>query len=160
MSAHPLHSDDRENSALLLLDQITKTLALTTIDSAEPARCVFSPNAVPIVPLPPDDRDITLEDRCFCPPPSPSKISAGRARENMGPGLGGLNPAWTMRADWDERLNAQEIEREEIRRMCWCALALAAAHTSQCAALHKTPLDLFIGRPENVRSTSCYLLAV
>ena len=163
MSAHPHHSDERENSALILLDQIIRTLALTAIDSGEPGRCHFSPNTVPVVSLPPEDRDITFEERCFCPAPPaspPSTASTGRGIDNMGLASGGWNPTWTTFVEWDARLGESEIEKEEIRRMCWCALSLAAAHTSQCAALHKPSLDLFIGRPENVcdllQMTSCF----
>lgn len=43
-----------------------------------------------------------------------------------------------------------EIRREETRRLCWSALALAAAHTAHCAAFNREPLELFLIQPENV----------
>lgn len=151
MSAHPLHSSERENSSLLLLDQIIKTLALTAIDSNEPGISRFQADGVPVISLSPGDRDITLEDRCFCPPPPATSSSPISGSQDIGAlTMSRWNPTWTTHVEWNVDWNAHDIEKEEIRRLCWCALSLAAIHTSQCAALHKTPLDLFIGRAENV----------
>ena len=53
IQAHPLRSDTRMNAAFNLLDALIRSLALTTLDAADPRASTFAPGAVPIVPASP-----------------------------------------------------------------------------------------------------------
>ncbi|TDL24298.1 hypothetical protein BD410DRAFT_786409 [Rickenella mellea] len=137
-SAHPEHTADRACNSLVFLDEIIHALALTTMDAGDPDVTVFVSNAAPIVPRT-HSTDITAHKRCYC---APAAHSSTLMRDP-------LSATWTSSPGWDVGMTVPEIRREEIRRLCWSALALAAAHTAHCAAFNREPLDLFLIQPEN-----------
>lgn len=109
------------------------------MDAGDPDVTVFTSNAAPIVPRT-HSTDITAHKRCYC---APAAHSSTLMRDP-------LSATWTSSPGWDVGMTVPEIRREEIRRLCWSALALAAAHTAHCAAFNREPLDLFLIQPENV----------
>lgn len=119
-SAHPEHSTQRANEALTLMDRIIVNLSLQLQDRADPDVIRCDPHSVPSVNIgqvPPK--------RCCCfHVPLPQDFSFA------------YNPPWDP--DWD----ANEMRKEECRRICWSALTLIATHTAQCAAFHQDPLPL------------------
>jgi len=137
-SAHPAHTGERACASLLYLDQIIRTLALTQVDINDPHASNFANQSVPSIPRS-FGRDIIVEEHCYCPPPVHSPHLD----------LGRMSPTWASSIRWDPTWTAEEIGREETRRLCWAALSLAAAHTAHCAAFHNEPLDLFLCRPDN-----------
>lgn len=65
---------------------------------------------------------------------------------------GETSPAavWNCAPDWDPHWSLPEVRKEESRRLCWSALTLVAAHTADCAAFGRKPLDLELIKPSNV----------
>ena len=64
-----------------------------------------------------------------------------------------ITPLWGFAPDWTPEWSAEEIEREEARRLVWASLNLAAAHTSHAAShgIHRREaLDFWLTRGENV----------
>ena len=135
-SAHPKHTPQRAASSLMILDSIIQNLALTCLDASDPDTSVFPPKAVPA---------ITRQ--------SPSngnwKCSCDRSA------LVEYSPNGQACLGWDPSWSAEEIRKEESRRLCWSALALVAAHTADCAIVRRKPLDLQLIKPSNVSFFFC-----
>ncbi|KAH8107663.1 hypothetical protein BXZ70DRAFT_1013538 [Cristinia sonorae] len=125
-SAHPEHSTQRTNDALTLMDRIIVNLSLQLGDITDPDATNFEENAVPSVII----DHYTTPKRCCCfNVPLPQEFSFA------------YNPPW------DPHWNADEMRKEECRRICWSALTLIATHTAQCAAFHQEPLALQLADP-------------
>ena len=136
-SAHPGHTVDRACEALAFLDNIIQTLALTTSDKSDA-------NTFPSTALPHSTTLYDSSSQCSCAPPM------------YLPSLGREPDSYMMQKTfWDPQWTDAEIRREEIRRLCWSALTLAAGHSAHCAAFDREPLDLYLIQPTNVSQSSC-----
>lgn len=51
---------------------------------------------------------------------------------------------------WDSNWTAEEIQDEEIRRLCWAALSLVSEYVAQCEAFNEEPPRFFLCDPSNV----------
>ena len=140
-SCHPQYSNARAEASLQIMDNIIRTLGLTQIDKDDPDVCQCLPDNVPTVFFPPN---YVPPRHCACPTSVP-----------LGPNV--LSPTSldhsvfyrTHNPDWDYT-SSEEMRREECRRICWSALNLVASYTAQCAALHDTPMELYLSDPSNV----------
>ncbi|KAF8814824.1 hypothetical protein BYT27DRAFT_7156612 [Phlegmacium glaucopus] len=134
-SAYPQHTADRQVSALISLDNIIRNITLTTIDTGDHDVCLFSPNIVPMV-LGHSNVDDSLHKKCACLPTdaidSPHHYS---------------NRPYTL--PWDSNWTAEEIQDEEIRRLCWAALSLVSEYVAQCKAFNEEPPRFFLCDPSN-----------
>lgn len=130
-SAHPKHTPQRAASSLMYLDSIIQTLALTCLDASDPDTSVFPPKAVPSIAR---QSSANGSWQCSCDKSPLIGFS------NNGQASPGWDPDWTT----------AEIRKEESRRLCWSALTLVAAHTADCAAVRRKPLDLQLIKPSNV----------
>lgn len=139
--AHPYHSPERISSSLVMLDSIIRSLALTSIDADEPSVSVFSPRAVPVVPVPSPAR-VRRQEGCSCHSLTLGQVSRSSHEHT---------PLWVATAAWNPDWTLAEIRKEESRRLCWSALSLAAGHTSHAAAFSAPPLDYYCIQPGNVR---------
>ncbi|KAH7106904.1 hypothetical protein BKA62DRAFT_685456 [Auriculariales sp. MPI-PUGE-AT-0066] len=145
VSAHPDNTVARARSAIIMLDNIIRALALTSIDAADPAASVYAPRAVPTAAL--------LGPQAQTSPITPATTSACTcAALSLGQNwslsskytpLWGHTTAWA--ADWDEK----EIHKEESRRLVWSTLSLATAHNSHDVAFSEVPLDFHVIQPHN-----------
>lgn len=142
MCAHPYHSPERVSSALVMLDSIIRSLALTSIDADEPSVSVFTPRAVPSVPVASHAR-VRRQEGCSCHSLTLGQISRSSHEHT---------PLWVATAAWNPDWTLAEIRKEESRRLCWSALSLAAGHTSHAAAFSSPALDYFCIQPANVRN--------
>lgn len=52
---------------------------------------------------------------------------------------------------WEEGWSVDEIWKEEARRVCWTALAIASAHLTRSMGFGEKRQELFVAHPENVR---------
>ena len=140
MCAHPYHSSERSSSSLVMLDSIIRSLALTSIDANEPSASVFSPRAVPVVPVPALAR-VSRQEGCSCRTLTLGHVSRSSHEHT---------PLWAATAAWHPDWTYAEIRKEESRRLCWSTLQLAAGHTAHAAAFSTPPLDFFCIQPGNV----------
>ncbi|KZS98636.1 hypothetical protein SISNIDRAFT_472465 [Sistotremastrum niveocremeum HHB9708] len=134
-SAHPDHTAERAATSLLYLDWIIKRLNLTRLDEHDPETSTFTQTAVPVVPR---QSPIPGQANCGCTPSY--RLPSGDIS---------TSPIWNCAPDWDPRWSLADVRREESRRLCWSALTLVAAHTADCAAFGRKPLDLELIKPSN-----------
>ncbi|KNZ81288.1 Quinic acid utilization activator, partial [Termitomyces sp. J132] len=119
--AHPLHSSERTNSSLVMLDSIIRSLSLTFVDADNPKTTKFSPGC--------SCRSLTL-------------ITYQQESSEQ-------TPLWTLTPAWNDRWNDAEIKKESCRRLCWSSMILAAGHVSYTTAHRSGILKLFISDPAN-----------
>ncbi|KAG6903252.1 hypothetical protein C0995_000147 [Termitomyces sp. Mi166 len=159
--AHPLHSSERSNSSLIMLDSIIRSLSLTFVDADNPKTTKFSPGAVPAV-FDPSQNEWLFSEEDFNPhmPPNNAKLPRELASE---PGCSCRSltlithqqesseqtPLWTLTPAWSDRWNEAEIRKESCRRLCWSSMILAAGHVSYTTAHRSGILKLFISDPAN-----------
>ena len=136
-SAYPQHSADRQVSALISLDDIIRNITLTTIDTGDRDVCLFSPNIVPMV-LGHGGFDDSLHKKCACHPPD-----AAEPPDHYS------NRPYSL--PWDSNWTAEEIQNEEIRRLCWSALSLVSEYVAQCEAFNEESPPFFLCNPSNVK---------
>ena len=55
---------------------------------------------------------------------------------------------------WDPNWTAEEIQDEEIRRLCWSALSLVSEYVAQCEAFNEETPRFFLCDPSNVNPPS------
>lgn len=134
-SAHPQHSPERLASSLILLDDIIRDNALTTIDANDRDVSSFPAGCVPVIHL--DGPEEPPERKCACIPPDAVQPP---------------NPftSWTYALPWDSSWTDVQVRDEECRRLCWTALTLICNYTSQCVAFNKQPPDFFLSDSGNV----------
>ena len=53
---------------------------------------------------------------------------------------------------WDSNWTREEIQDEEIRRLCWSALSLVSEYVAQCEAFNEESPRFFLCNPSNVNS--------
>ena len=136
MSAHPLYSEARFDSALITLDKIIQTLQLTSLDLNDPQALDFSSGVPAIV----RGSSFIIPKKCDCVHlTDPSQTGS-----------------LSYMPVWDPSWSLVECSNEETRRLCWSALMLVAYHTVACATTQRTPLKLFIAESTNV----CLLLSL
>ncbi|KAJ7260366.1 hypothetical protein B0H12DRAFT_1107906 [Mycena haematopus] len=132
-SAHPEYHPDRVAASLRVLDQILKTISVSTIDMVDPNVARFKSNAVPVVTVPYNPHH--YERKCTCMPP------------------GSLPPdntqTWSMPLQWDPSWSASEVRNEECRRLAWSALSLATSYLIQCVAFDREMPVLELSNPAN-----------
>ncbi|KAI6033231.1 hypothetical protein F5J12DRAFT_799618 [Pisolithus orientalis] len=147
-SAHPLYTPERERKSLLQLDHIIRSLGLAFMDSNEPDVSTFTPNTVPAArrrlfgATGKDDlHSHPSASKCTCTPsPSnPTMISDP------------ILPFWTYVPPCNPLWTADEVDKEDCRRLCWSALSLVASYTSRCIASRKEPSGFFMADPSNFR---------
>ncbi|KAH0586087.1 hypothetical protein H2248_007358 [Termitomyces sp. 'cryptogamus'] len=159
--AHPLHSSERTNSSLVMLDSIIRSLSLTFVDADNPKTTKFSPGAVPTV-LDPSGNEWLFSEEDFNPHMPPNNAKPSR-ESNSEPGCSCRSltlityqqesseqtPLWTLTPAWNDRWNDAEIKKESCRRLCWSSMILAAGHVSYTTAHRSGILKLFISDPAN-----------
>lgn len=65
---------------------------------------------------------------------------------------------WAQRwAHWPETDSKAEIQKEEIRRLCWSAMILASLFREFAPYMNQITWDLHITKQENVRRCSCHI---
>ncbi|KAG6910688.1 hypothetical protein DXG01_008732 [Tephrocybe rancida] len=159
--AHPLHSSERSNSSMVMLDSIIRSLSLTFVDADDPKTTTFSPGAVPSV-LDPSRKNWLFSDDDFNPhmPSTSAKVVREPVSE---PGCACRSmtlithwqesseqtPLWTLTPAWNNTWNEAEIRKESCRRLCWSSIILAAGHVSYTTAHRSGILNLFISDPSN-----------
>ncbi|KAG6831995.1 hypothetical protein H0H92_006030 [Tricholoma furcatifolium] len=160
--AHPLHSSERSNSSLILLDSIIRSLSLTFVDADDPKTTTFSPGDVPAV-TDPSRRDWLLSEDDFNPHMPSSNVRTLREPSNEPAGCScrsmtlishwresdDQTPLWTLTPAWNNTWNEAEIRKESCRRLCWSSIILAAGHVSYTTAHKSGILHLFISDPSN-----------
>ncbi|KAJ6628586.1 hypothetical protein B0H10DRAFT_1990499 [Mycena sp. CBHHK59/15] len=132
-SAHPDYHPDRVVAALRLLDQILRTISLSTLDVSDRSVARFAHNSVPVVDV--VYRPHQRQRKCTC----------------VLPGLAPADntKAWTSPLRWDSTWTPIEIRNEECRRLCWSALSLATSYLVQCVAFDREMPDLELTDPAN-----------
>ncbi|GJJ13286.1 hypothetical protein Clacol_007538 [Clathrus columnatus] len=139
MCAHPLHSAERVNSAMVILDSILRFLRLASIDEDDLQVSKFVAQNVPIVHVAVSSR-IASKQGCCC-----ASLTLGQ----NSPISHQLTPLWVATAAWNPDWTVAEIRKEESRRLCWSSLQIAAGHTAHAAAFRAPPLDYYCIQPSN-----------
>ncbi|GLB38529.1 putative GAL4-like Zn(II)2Cys6 (or C6 zinc) binuclear cluster DNA-binding domain [Lyophyllum shimeji] len=167
--AHPLHSSERSNSSMVMLDSIIRSLSLTFVDADDPNTTTFPPGEVPAVLEPPSqdiwfpdsDLDSSLHQPCtngkhlhsLNSPPEPPTEQGCSCRTMMlltqWPEGSEHTPLWTSTPAWNKSWSEVEIRKESCRRLCWSSIVLAAGHASYTTAHRSEALNLFISDPSN-----------
>ncbi|KAG6897754.1 hypothetical protein C0992_011423 [Termitomyces sp. T32_za158] len=159
--AHPLHSSERSNSSMVMLDSIIQSLSLTFVDADNPKTTKFSPGDVPAV-LNTSRNQWLFSEEDFNPhmppnnakPPCESLSEAGCSCRSLTliehqQESCEQTPLWTLTPAWNDRWNEAEIRKESCRRLCWSSMILAAGHVSYTTANRSGILKLFISDPAN-----------
>ncbi|KAF5382644.1 hypothetical protein D9615_002795 [Tricholomella constricta] len=168
--SHPLHSSERSNSSMVMLDSIIRSLSLTFVDAGDPKASTFSPGTVPAVLQRPRDSDWFPDQELDFNPHRPS-ANGKSSLHNLssvreGPGEVGCScrsmtlsahwpecnehtPLWTSTPAWNSSWGEAEIRKESCRRLCWSSMILAAGHASYTTAHRSDALNLFISDPSN-----------
>ncbi|KAF8073616.1 hypothetical protein FPV67DRAFT_1478620 [Lyophyllum atratum] len=167
--AHPLHSSERSNSSMIMLDSIIRSLSLTFVDAGDPNTSIFSPGEVPAVleqhrdPSWFPDREVDFNPHLPSAKPkhwrslnSPRESSADSGCSCRSMTLGAHwpegndhTPLWTSTPAWNNSWSEAEIRKESCRRLCWSSTILAAGHASYTTAHRSDALNLFISDPSN-----------
>lgn len=161
--AHPDHTPDRFARSLVTLDELIRSLSLTSIDAHDRDVVRFPPGQVPVVLL--DGGGEEGERKCSCvgfANDSHTRIggAAGGDSHNVGEdahsvsgGAGAgdspTNSTCSPTLPWDPAWTAREIRNEEVRRLCWGALVLVAGFSAQCAAFNKDMPNFYLMNPTN-----------
>ncbi|KAJ6571274.1 hypothetical protein B0H19DRAFT_1129612 [Mycena capillaripes] len=132
-SAHPQYHPDRVAAALRVLDQILKTISVSTIDIVDQNVARFANNSVPIVTIP--YRHHHYERKCTCMPPGSPPPDTTQT--------------WSLPLRWDPTWSAIEVRNEECRRLSWSALSLATSYLIQCVAFDREMPVLELSNPAN-----------
>ncbi|KAJ7025786.1 hypothetical protein C8F04DRAFT_1127074 [Mycena alexandri] len=130
-SAHPQYQPERVAAALRLLDQILKTISVSTLDIMDQGVARFANHSVPIVTVP--YRPNQYERKCTCMPPGSPPPDTTQT--------------WSSPLRWDPTWTANEVRNEECRRLCWSALSLATSYLIQCAAFDREMPVLELSNP-------------
>ena len=113
-------------------------MSLTTIDTHDHEVSLFSPNTVPMVLCDSPLDDYALRERkCGCFPPDSREPPDHYATR---PYTLPWDPAWT----------ADEVRREEIRRLCWASLTLISEYVARCEAFNEDAPHFNLCDPSNV----------
>lgn len=158
--AHPNHTSERSSSGLVMLDTIIRTLSLTLVDIEDPASSRFSPRSVPSVMSTSQSwaTNSLLNagvDNTHPPYPWQGCSCASRSLGRRSAAAHEYTPLWLSSPAWDSSWSDAEIRKETCRRLCWSTLVLAAGHTSYVTSTNRTPSDLSILEPANVRTPPC-----
>ncbi|KAJ7762935.1 hypothetical protein B0H16DRAFT_1311418 [Mycena metata] len=130
-SAHPQYQPERVAAALRVLDQILKTISVSTLDIMDQGVARFANQSVPIVTVP--YRPHQYEQKCTCMPPGSPPPDTTQT--------------WLSPLRWDPTWTANEVRNEECRRLCWSALSLATSYLIQCAAFDREMPVLELSNP-------------
>ncbi|KAG9316797.1 hypothetical protein JVU11DRAFT_2861 [Chiua virens] len=148
-SAHHLYTPERQRQSLIRMDHIVRALGLTWLDNSEPEVSAFAPNAVPVAHKRPYDG--LSKDGLRPPRASSRKCSCISVSPNSPMVTDQVSSSWSYSPPYESAWNAEEMNREACRRLCWSALNLVASYTSHCIAFRKEPTDLFLTDPSNYR---------
>ncbi|KAG5645482.1 hypothetical protein DXG03_006027 [Asterophora parasitica] len=172
--SHPLHSSERSNSSMVMLDSIIRSLHLTCVDAGDPKATTFTPGTVPAVLERRREgdwvQDPELDFNPFHRPSSNHGNSASSSLHNISsvretPGEGcscrsmtlsshwpecdSYAPLWNSTPAWNSEWSEAEIRKESCRRLCWSSMIIAAGHASYTTAHRSNALNLFISDPSN-----------
>ncbi|KIK02612.1 hypothetical protein K443DRAFT_131780 [Laccaria amethystina LaAM-08-1] len=161
--AHPEYTPDRFARSLVTLDELIRSLSLTSIDAHDRDVVRFPPGQVPVVLL--DGGGEEGERKCSCiafmgDSHTRTGGAAGGDSHNVGgnahsvsggagAGDSSTNSTCPPTLPWDPAWTAREVRDEEIRRLCWGALVLVAGFSAQCAAFNKDMPKFFLMNPAN-----------
>ena len=138
-SAHPQYSPARAASSISYLDNIIRRLQLAVIDNNDPDLSSFKPHHVP-----------SVKPRSGSGPKDPSqRCSSIPLPPNANLPSDHYSSTWSYAPPWDSSWSANELYKEECRRLCWSALTLVASHSSQLATFDKEPSQFFLADPGN-----------
>ncbi|KAF9267309.1 hypothetical protein L218DRAFT_855595 [Marasmius fiardii PR-910] len=153
--SHPEHSTSRSVSAIMMLDAIIRSLALTGVDRNDPQASVFRVGGVPSIALR-EQSALPRTSECGYPSmPNGSYFTAsGCSCQSVTLGTHWPQslehvPLWAQTPAWNPNWSEAEIKKESCRRLCWSASSLAAGHVSYAVATSSSQPDLFIGDPAN-----------
>ncbi|KAG6377047.1 hypothetical protein JVT61DRAFT_1096 [Boletus reticuloceps] len=152
--AHPDYTSERCSSALVLVDTIIRTLALTFVDMEDLASARYSPRSVPSVR--PASRSWATNslldagvENTQSPYPWQGCSCTSRSLGQLWPAASEYTPLWLSSPGWDSTWSEAEIRKETCRRLCWSTLVLVAGHTAYITSVNRTPSELFILEPAN-----------
>ncbi|KAG7088294.1 hypothetical protein E1B28_012305 [Marasmius oreades] len=153
--SHPEHSTARSVSAIMMLDAIIRSLALTDVDRNDPQASVFRVGGVPSIGVR-EQLSLSRTSECGYPSmPNGSYFTAsGCSCQSVTLGTHWPQslehvPLWAQTPAWDPNWSEAEVKKESCRRLCWSASSLAAGHVSYAVATSSSHPDLFIGDPAN-----------
>lgn len=140
---------------MFLLDSLIKALGLLIIDVHEPTVSIFPANEIPAASLQPEG---LLEPVSFYRPLNNSENNNLKP-DNFPldlprPSVPVMENGWDLmlkQPGWPDIHNKAEVEKEEIRRLCWNALVIASIFREHTAYLQQSAWDLHILKQENVR---------
>jgi hypothetical protein len=137
---HTVHSSTRFAAALTQLDTIIHAFQLIAVDVNDHRASIFIPNQVPLVA---DENGDPL-------PVRPPVADTGSADTPNGPVR--LFSRWAPEPEWPIEWSVVQIKQDENRRMCWIASSVAGHFSQFQCAIAQKPIDLYLSKPENVRS--------
>lgn len=167
-SPHPYHTPERTMSALSLLDSLIYSLGLLLIDVHEPTVSIFPADEVPTValmtafpaagaPFPPQllQNDHFSEFHSILD--SPYREEAHQQESDEDSDDWAIGRSWRMMfkpPNWPD-IQTQgkgEIEKEEVRRLCWNALSVATIFREHMVHFQRCSWNFHILKQENVRT--------
>ncbi|KIM31558.1 hypothetical protein M408DRAFT_21577 [Serendipita vermifera MAFF 305830] len=171
---NPTYSESRMHSSIFLLDSLIRALSLTQIDHGEPGVAYFTASDIPQFDLQKLCLSYNTESRrnqCNCKKiPILPGIGASSQSGSFGYPIGHLElilerdyftvtpdneyileGTAKLKADWPELDNVAEIEKEEVRRLCWSSIMLVSIIKEFTPLdLVMPTLDLSFTKPENL----------
>lgn len=165
-SPHPDHTPERTTSALSLLDSLIYSLGLLLIDVHEPTVSIFPADELPVVAL---ATAFSHAGTSF--PPQSSQHNGFHTVSNSAygneahPQTNELeeDTEWAVGRSWRlmfkppnwpdiQTQGIAEVEKEEVRRLCWNALSVATIFREHMMHFYRSPWNLHILKRENVRT--------
>lgn len=145
LCAHPLQSKARIRSAMLVFDSLVKSFSLTCMDAADQRAMIFPAGEVAVVNMvdvPPTQALVHAPNAsCTCPslclPPS-------------NPRAAGKTPVWLTNPGWGDTWSVAEIQREQNRKLVWCALKAYTTFMAKEAETDEGYMSFFVADPFNV----------
>lgn len=145
--SNPEYSIERARSSMKMLDSILAALYPAYSHIEDAATFLISPNSFPKHPsLRRANNDDTL---------APQAVIPLSRSTDLTPDEGSTRVAANM--EWNVNWTQSEIQREEMRRICWGSLKLGAAHLGFHTDSPQFVNHLSLFRPSKVRQ-SHYLL--
>lgn len=124
MLPHVKHSSARMASALMYIDTCAQACLLTHLDAQDPHV----------------SRDIVGLPRS-------RPLLLGSGSESSANTVAGPPPAWSNSPAWSREWGQAEIQKEEMRRMCWTASSLAAQFSLWAITVKVKPLHTSVSKP-------------
>ncbi|OCH85582.1 hypothetical protein OBBRIDRAFT_858538 [Obba rivulosa] len=158
ISAHPLHSTERVQSSIRMLDSLIQVLDFTHLDGGDPRVCTWSPRAGSLaarrLQTHPQSRVVgtatySSDASHALQAPATCSCHAYTLGHNW-PRTSELAPLWTMTPAWPKEGPEGELTKEECRRLVWSTVALVAGHSNYTSVNPEIPpLNLYVMNADN-----------